>query len=267
MTCTGYRGVEARIAWFLSHKPAGVGMCAQHSWHALGGDRGCPPRWGKPHANAVYDAVKASGRYFTGAPPRGALVLWRYGKYGHAAIALGNGKIATTDPNGKPGGVGIEGIGYPKKWGATRAKRIWTDQYAGTRFTVEDKMGVEYFYGGKPSGKQTVKRKYVTVDRSRWNPLRKGLELALVYLNIAEATFQDGKSSGTLRIRAVREKDNDKTSYHDYIVHKGMGTPQLITHTYFESGDGGPTHYEVKCMGGLASVVLDTRYRKGAVIY
>ena len=132
------RGVEGRIKWFLNHKPKGPGMCAQHSWHALGGDKGDPPAWGCRNANAVYSKVVKSGRFWRTDPPRGALVVWRYGDNGHAAISLGGGKIATTDPTGKPGGTGIEPINYPTKWGATKGKWIWTDEYNGVRFPVDN---------------------------------------------------------------------------------------------------------------------------------
>jgi hypothetical protein len=135
------RSTEARIDWFLSHNPSGVGMCAQHSWHSLGGDYGNPPAWGASDANAVYDKVKKSGRYFTTTPPRGALVVWKYGNNGHAAISYGDGKIATTDPNGKPGKTGVESLTYPHKWGASASARIWTDEYNGVRFSVDDEEG------------------------------------------------------------------------------------------------------------------------------
>jgi hypothetical protein len=65
-------------------------------------------------------------------------VLWRYGDNGHAAICYDTAgtKIATTDPTNKPGGVGVEPIGYPSKWGASSNARIWTDEYNGVRFDV-----------------------------------------------------------------------------------------------------------------------------------
>lgn len=273
MSCTSFRSVDARIAWFLSHKPSGVGMCAQHTWHSLGGNKSpaCPPRWYATNANQLYDKAIASGRFWKGDPPKGAIVLWKYGKYGHAALSLGGGKIATTDPDGKPGGVGIESILYPHKWGATLANRIWTDSYAGVKVGVEKEstMGVEYHYGGKPSTQQVVKTKYVDLDRSAWNPLRKGLEHAMIYLNVTKPKFKTGKTIGAIRVRCIRENTNDKTGYHDYIIHidANDGTSQLITHPYFEDGDGGPTKWQVKCIGGLAEVTLDTRHRKGAVVY
>ena len=265
---TDPRGVEERLAWFLTHNPSGPGMCAQHTWHALGGNYGNPPAWGAASANVVYDKIIASGRYWRGDPLKGAYVCWKYGKYGHSALSRGNGTIATTDPEGRPGKTGIESINYPHKWGATPLKRIWTDQYNGVRFPVgkEDKMAVEYHYGGKPSNPQIVKTSYVDLERSRWNPRHKGLEHAMIYLNVSEAKFKSGKTIGILRVRAVRTNTNDKSSYHDYPIVAGQGG-QLITHTYFESGDGGPTKYQVVCRGDLLEVKLTTRYRKGAVVY
>jgi len=243
-------------------------MCAQHSWHALGGDKGCPPAWGTPHANAVYDKVKKSGRWFTSDPPRGALILWKYGKHGHAALSMGGGKIATTDPSSNPnGGVGVEPITYPHRWGATTKARIWTDQYNGVRFTTgaTNVTNYDYKYLGKPSGTLTVGTKYVKLDKSTWTPPRKGWESTLVYLNVTP-TFKTGKSTGALRIRIVRS-DGDKTAYNDVPISKDTleDGSTLITYTYWELGEAGTkgkTHVELRCHGGLASVKIGTRYRK-----
>jgi len=133
---TAPRKTEARLDWFLDNDPAGEGMCAQHSWHALGGDYGNPPAWGCANANEVYAKVKASGRWWPTPPPRGALILWKYGANGHAALSMGDGRIATTDPTNDPGGSGVEPIDYPSRWGA--GSYIWTDQYNGVRFDVEE---------------------------------------------------------------------------------------------------------------------------------
>ena len=133
------RGIEERIDWFLSHNPSARGMCAQHTWHSLGGDYGNPPAWGCSDANECVDKVKASGRYWTpsswsGPPPRGAWVGYKYGSNGHACLSLGDGRIATTDP-GNGAMVGIEDLDYPNKWGAS-GWDVWTDQYNGVRFEV-----------------------------------------------------------------------------------------------------------------------------------
>lgn len=158
------RGIEERINWFLSHLPSGPGMCAQHSWHSLGGDRGNPPRWNCSDANAVHAKVVASGRYFKTPPPRGALILWKYGNDGHAALSLGNGRIATTDPTNNPGSVGVEPIDYPKKWGA--GSYIWTDQYNGVRFNVkEPDVAAASYIVKKATTNQTIPlNKWVQLD-------------------------------------------------------------------------------------------------------
>lgn len=133
------RSVNARIDWFLNHKPSGPGMCAQHTWHSLGND---VPAWGAPNANSCVDKVRASGRYWTpetwdGPPPRGAWIGYKYGANGHACLSYdGAGKIATTDPDGNSGGVGIEDISYPNKWGAS-GWDVWTDEYNGVRFDID----------------------------------------------------------------------------------------------------------------------------------
>lgn len=132
----GPRGAQDRIHWFLQHKPCKTGMCAQHSWHALGGDHGNPPPWGCVDANQVYDKVRASGKFETGDPPFGALVLWKYGHHGHAALAYTQGMIATTDSSKGPGTTGKESITYPHQWGASPSKRIWTNCYNGVEFEV-----------------------------------------------------------------------------------------------------------------------------------
>lgn len=138
------RGVEERISWFLDHNPSGPGMCSQHTWHSLGGDYGNPAAWGCSDANECVDKVKASGRYWTpqtwdGPPPRGAWVGYKYGANGHACLSLGDGRIATTDPTGDSGGSGIEDLDYPNKWGAN-GWTVWSDQYNGVRFAVDETL-------------------------------------------------------------------------------------------------------------------------------
>lgn len=138
------RGVDERIGWMLDHPPGEPGWCAREVWQALGGDQSppSPPAWGCADANACYDKVKAAGRYWTHEPiPRGAAIYWRYGSNGHAALSYGDGRIVTTDPNGHPGGVGVEDLDYPERWGASASARIWTDQYAGVRFAID---GIEH---------------------------------------------------------------------------------------------------------------------------
>ena len=116
----------------------------------------------------------------------------------------------------------------------------------------------KYWYGGKPKSPQTVGTKYTRVTDSKYDPATAGLDFRMVYLNVDQVN-----GSGILRIRGVRA-DGDTTAYHDYPV----STDQLITHIYFESrgAKDGPTFFQVKCMKGLKSVRLTTRYSKCAVV-
>jgi hypothetical protein len=187
------RGPENRIHWFLNNNPSKRGMCAQHTWHSLGGNYGNPPAWGAPNANAVIKKVVESGRYFTpnnweGPPPRGAYIAWQYGQHGHAALSLGDWRIATTDPTGKPGGVGVEPINYPQKWGA-KGWTLWTDEYNGVRFPVGEEGNMA---DGWLSLKETDKIKFrtnkvVKIDingKTAFKAEIVGRSLLAMYLNI-----------------------------------------------------------------------------------
>lgn len=181
------RGIEERIDWFLDHSPSGPGMCAQHTWHALGGDQGNPPAWGCEDANECVGKVEASGRCWTpatwdGPPPRGAWVGWRYGNDGHAALSLGDGRIATTDPSdGEP--TGVEPLDYPTRWGFNASKgdyTVWTDTYAGVRFEVAQPVGHGDIYLSKLAYGQrdsdSVKRLQLHLNA---HPLEGGEELPI----------------------------------------------------------------------------------------
>ena len=269
------RNVEDRIDWFLTHDPSGPGMCAQHTWHALGGDYGNPPAWGCADANECVDKVKASGRYWTpqthpGYPPRGAWVGYRYGANGHACLSLGDGSIATTDPaNGEP--TGIEDLSYPNRWGAN-GWTLFTDQYAGVRFDIggDDPMGdhYEYDYLEKPGGTQSIGTSYEELEQSAYDPANSGWETTYVYSNLPPTSWRDGHDIGCIRVRIIRA-DGDETGHDDWVIAKqaldenGRTLRHLL---YWEAGDGKPTHVELKCEGGLLGATLHTRYTKKAIV-
>ena len=130
------RSINSRIKWFLNTEPLAPGMCANHTWRSLGGDKGNPPKWNCKSANEVYAKVLKSGRYFKSWPaPEGALLLYKYGVNGHMCLAYKPNLIVTTDPHQGNGTVGIEAVSYPNKWGAS-GPTIWTDTYNGVRFDV-----------------------------------------------------------------------------------------------------------------------------------
>jgi hypothetical protein len=110
------RSVEDRIAFMRRNPPHRVGLCARTVWLSLD-----VPPLGAASASVAAGKVRHAGKMHTSHnPPRGAVVLWTGGShgYGHAALALGNGKILTTDPPGHPGGVGETALSMPEiRWG------------------------------------------------------------------------------------------------------------------------------------------------------
>lgn len=274
------RGIEQRIDWFLTHDPSGSGMCAQHTWHSLGGNNGNPPAWGASDANECIAKIRASGRYWTpsstdGPPPRGAAVYWEYGSNGHAALSLGDGRIATTDPSGGQGMTGIEPLNYPKKWGYGGSEfTLWTDQYNGVRFDVgsSDEMSVWTDYSGKPSGELTITnaQDYEPLDVVTDDPPCDGMEFHLLYVNCSLRWSKSPGGMGIIRVKYVRD-DGDDTAYQDYAVpqHAPVGDPDafLITATHWESGQkGAGGRWHIRCEGDIDHMKLGTRYAKIGVI-
>lgn len=127
--------------------------------------------------------------------------------------------------------------------------------------------GVTYDFLGKPVDNQVIGRSYTLLDQSFYDPAVGGWEHTLRYLNI-KPVFKAGKTSGALRPRLVRA-DGDTTDFDDIQIHlDGLDSDgvTLRTHTYWELGDGKPTYFELKCIGGLESVTLTTRYTKKAIV-
>ena len=257
------------IDWHLGHDANGSGMCAQHTWHSLGGDRGCPPAWGCANANQVYDKVKASGRYWT-TPKRGDIALWKYGSNGHAARVYDDDGtlIATTNPSSGPSdSTGIEPIGYPAKWGATSSARIFTDTYNGVKcFDSGGDMDVyNYEYSGKSEDiKEIPLGEYTWVTKDTDDPAASGLEFKMIYLNVKLRWAREGFAN--IRVKYVREGD-DPTAYQDYLVHSSQ-PDFLLTHSHMEAGEkgiGGKWYIKVTS-DALASAAVGTRYNKYATI-
>ena len=95
-----------------------------------------------------------------------------------------------------------------------------------------------------------------------------GWESSQVYLNVTP-TFKSGKTVGAIRVRLVRE-DGDDTGHEDKLIHAdaldGDGKT-LIRWLYWEmGGKGDSTKVQLKCIGGLESAKVGTRYTKKAVI-
>lgn len=125
----------------------------------------------------------------------------------------------------------------------------------------------DYWYGGKPPEPQTFGRKYGVLDLSAHDPGAAGLEFSLRYLNI-KPTYQAGKTVGAIRPRLVRP-GGDFTAYDDIEICRDALDEDgiaLKTFVYFEAGEAAPTHWELKCIGGIASAEIGTRYSKKAII-
>jgi hypothetical protein len=131
---------------------------------------------------------------------------------------------------------------------------------------LEGEEDVIYRYLGKPSGTLTVGGSYTDLDGSRWDPTRAGWEHTLIYLNCTP-TFKTGKTRGALRVRLLRA-DSDTTMYHDHVITADSlsSGAQLITQVYWEMGDKTASRVQLKCIGGLAKVVVGTRYTKRAIV-
>jgi hypothetical protein len=116
----------------------------------------------------------------------------------------------------------------------------------------------KYWYGGKPAGTQKIGTSYQRLEDSQWDPGVAGWESHLVYLNVEAAS-----GDGYLRLRAMRA-DGDATGYMDFHING----PRLITYTYWEArgASDGPTFWQLKCIRGLKSATISTRYRKGCVV-
>jgi hypothetical protein len=119
------RSVEGRIAWFRNHHQGWPGrrrggLCARHTWLSLG-----VPPIGAPSAHKALELTRKAGNLNQGTPPRGAVVFYKGGRYGHAALSLGGGKIITTDAHGA-GTIGERPLDWPEQaWGHERVGWAW----------------------------------------------------------------------------------------------------------------------------------------------
>lgn len=132
-----------------------------------------------------------------------------------------------------------------------------------------DDMGYTYDYLGKPDGTQSIGTSYETLDDSAYDPSKSGWENTLVYLNIKPTKWAEGARIGAVRIRIMREADDDATAYEDLVIAQDAleDGSTLRTYTYWEKGDGQRTHVELRCQGGLLAADVGTRYTKKALVY
>ena len=120
------------------------------------------------------------------------------------------------------------------------------------------------------SGKRTAELR-IPAD-GRWHRLdvetdpdpADGLVWHMLYAH-AVPQWKRGRRAGSLLVRYMRHNDPDgATAYHCYPATRGMGVSWLpVQPTHFEVGRKGVGgHWEVRVKGGLAAVVITTRYAK-----
>jgi uncharacterized protein YraI len=89
------RWAQARIGQVYTNENPNAswwsGWCETFAWLAYG-------RRFAPYFSAIvqYNAWHAAGYIRAGVPPRGALVFYNIGVYGHVAVAVGNGQVVST---------------------------------------------------------------------------------------------------------------------------------------------------------------------------
>ena len=126
---------------------------------------------------------------------------------------------------------------------------------------------LDYDFLDKPGGTFSATTSYKKLDQSTWNPPRDGWENTLVYLNI-KPKFKSGKTHGALRVRLMRE-NGDAHGYEDFPIDvddldDGTVLKQYLT--WEKGGKGDSTWIEIKCIGGLESASIGTRYTSKAVV-
>lgn len=128
-------------------------------------------------------------------------------------------------------------------------------------------MGATTSYGGKPKGTLVANAGdgWVLIDADTADPTKSGLEIQEVYLH-CDCFWSDPNRCGEIRVRYTRE-NGDHTAYQDYTVAPGK-EDFLISHNHSEKGQAGQGgRWWVWIGGGLAKIVITTRYSKTGTAY
>lgn len=272
------RGVEERLAWFLSHKPSGPNRCAEYVMWALDA-----PRQGFPTATAVAARVVKDGNMRQGPVPKGAIRYWNGGADGAGHVAIEAVPIqdpaacASVDVFGG-GTVGVKPFPWFKaNWPKLRYLG-WSWWWGGidTEPTVAppeppvvepEAEGLWKWYSGKPSGEQVV---YPDGD---WHRLKGLDEPASGIVGGSEHRFL------YLRLEFTPTRTADRVVETKFVRANGdttaMDSEQFGTvkdsypyqNQHMEDGDGGGGSWWVKVTGGKDPITLTTRYAKCHTIY
>lgn len=217
--------------------------------------------WGSAYGNQiVVDQDPVPGRQGGG--------LWAvYAHLSRVSVDVGD-KLR---PGQEIGAVGNTGnatgphLHYEVQTGRTWARGAYTNPQPWIDAQGDNDMGVYYDYSGKPGGTLPVGRDYKYLDIDEWDPPKAGLEHVMTYLNCSGFVFT-GNQPGRIRVCFERNtKESDRFGHGDFTVVPGQ-EELLITHATFEKGDGTRTWTMIKCLDGLQSMVIGTRYMKRAVV-
>ena len=151
-----------------------------------------------------------------------------------------------------------------------RAGRWSCDNMRNPSKSIEWEPPVSYWYdySGKPTASQKCTRSYAYIAKTKVTPKRKGLTATKVYVNVSGMKWKSGQTVGAVRLRMTRLAGEDHTGYLDIPVIRGAqdGKGQtLVTHVVFHNKPGSYS-WSAKCIGGLESATLGTRYRSTGVV-
>lgn len=121
----GYRTPQQAAQWAADQARRGTsgwqGLCERFARSSYG----LPGKY--PSAKAHWQDAVRTGRAHRGSnPPVGALVYWTGGRYGHAAVSVGGGRVASTDIK-RRGKVDIVPISYINRHWSNMTYEGWAD--------------------------------------------------------------------------------------------------------------------------------------------
>ena len=240
------RDVEARLDWYLGHRPVAGGRCAEHVMHALD-----VARQGYPDATAVARRVQSDGHMRAGLVPRGAIRYWDGGSEGHGHVALEHAPaVASVDVDG-PRTVGIRQFNwFGANWPALRYLG-WSWWWGGI-----DTKPKEVAMGWTEGQDQVIEKQNVEVTAGRYNVVgRIDIPKPGSFLLTFQTRLPAGRYGRWQFVRDGWGKDpdgRDQTGPNPLTPPDDKATS--FTHTHRIEG-GGPVDYEIK-VSGTGTVTL-----------
>lgn len=247
------RDVDARLQWFLSHRPAAANRCAEYVMQALDA-----PRQGLPDATAVARLVQKQGHMKQGPCPRGAIRYWvggANGGHGHVGIEQAElnapAAVASVDVLG-PRTVGVKPLPWFRaNWPALQYVG-WSWWWGGLNTEPEKETPVGWDEGDD----QIVEKQNVKVIAGKYTAVaRITIPKPGSYLLTWQTRLPAGVYARIQYTRVGWGKDpdgRDETGPNPLNPPDGKATS--FTHCHRIEG-GGPVDFEIK-VSGSGNVVL-----------